>query len=290
MPQDDQTLYEKDPETHIARITFNRPAKLNAMTLGMYQSMERFLDDAAEDDDIKVVILRGADGIFTAGQDLSQVYNWYDRKDKPAPQRRPSQRRRLVVDRKNVDWYHRLLFHPKATIAQVESYALGGGLEFMMSCDLSVVGQGTKLGMPAARFLGPSLGDLHLFFHRLGPVLAKDLLLTGRTATSDELAHLGVFTRYVPADQVAAATEELASVVARMPADGIVIAKEAYRLVEESMGMALSHSFSYFLHAFATNLQFEEGEFNFVRTRASNSLSRSFDLVDEHFGDGKVPS
>ena len=283
MSGNNETLYEKDAETHIARITFNRPSKLNAMTLEMYQDMTRFLDDAADDDDIKVVILRGAGGIFTAGQDLSEVYGWYDNPKKPDEKRRPSQRRRLVVDRQNLDWYHRLLFHPKATIAQVETYALGGGFEFMMSCDLSVVGYGTKMGMPAARYLGPSLGDLHLFFHRLGPVLAKDLLLTGRTATSDELAHLGVFSRHVPQEDVEKTTEELATTVARMPADGIVIAKEAYRLVEESQGMALSHTFSYFLHSFATNLRFEPDEFNFVRTRSKNSLAKSFDLVDEYF-------
>src|SRR5262249_8706701 len=158
----------------------------------MYEEMEAFLDDAAEDDDIKVVILRGTGGIFTAGQDLNEVYDWYRDPKHPDEKRRARQRRRLVVGRKNLDWYARLVSHPKATVAQVEKYALGGGFEFMMSCDISVVGEGAQLGMPAARFLGPSLGDLHLFFHRLGPVLAKDLLLTGRIAMSDELAHLGI--------------------------------------------------------------------------------------------------
>ncbi len=124
--------------------------------------------------------------------------------------------------------------------------------------------------MPATRYLGPVLGDLHLFFHRLGPVLAKDLLLTGRTPLASELAHLGVFTRCVPAAQVVECTEEMATLIAKMPADGIVIAKEAYRLVESSMGMGLAEVSSYLLHAYGTNLQFEDDEFNFVRSRSKS--------------------
>jgi enoyl-CoA hydratase/carnithine racemase len=279
-------LYEKDGASHIARVTLNRPEKLNAMTVAMYEAIIDAMDDAAEDDDIKVVILRGAGGCFTSGVDMGEVYRWYESpagNGEEARKRRPSQRRRLVVDRRTQRVYDRVVFHPKVTIAQVEKYALGGGFEFLMAADLSVVGAGAKLGMPAARYLGPVLGDLHLFFHRLGPVLAKDLLLTGRTATSDELAHLGVFTRFVPADEVARTTEELAELVARMPADGIVIAKEAYRLVEQSMGMALSEVSSYLFHAYATNLQFEDDEFNFVRTRSGAGLAESFDKAEEYY-------
>ena len=278
-------LYEKDATSHIARVTLNRTQKLNALTVAMYEAIIEAMDDAAEDDDIKVVILRGAGGCFTSGVDMNEVYAWYDSPEGPGEgrKRRPSQRRRLVVDRRTQRVYDRVVFYPKVTIAQVEKYALGGGLEFLMAADLSVVGSGTKLGMPAARYLGPVLGDLHLFFHRLGPVLTKDLLLTGRTVMSDEVAHLGIFTRFVPADEVERTTEELARLVARMPADGIVIAKEAYRLVEQSMGMALSEVSSYLFHAYATNLQFEDDEFNFVRTRSGAGLAESFDKAEEFY-------
>lgn len=276
-------LYEKDRETHISRITFNRPEKLNAFTLDMYDLLCRHLDDAAQDDDIKVVVLSGVGGNFSAGQDLDQVYEWYAT---PGDKRRPSQRRRLVVDRKTMGQYHDLLFHPKATIASVEGNALGGGFEFVLSCDLSVVAHGTKVGMPAARFLGPVLGDLHLFFHRCGPVLAKDLLLTGRIADAGEME--SIFTRFVAPEKLAAETEALAGTVARMPADGIVIAKEAYRLVEESMGMALSGVCSYLLHAYGTNLRFEPDEFNFVQTRAKVGVTKAFDMRDEFFAGADI--
>jgi enoyl-CoA hydratase/carnithine racemase len=279
----DHVLYEKDGATHIARVTLNRPDKLNAMTVAMYEAVIEAMDDAAEDDDVKVVILRGAGGCFTSGVDMSEVYGWYDSPNGNGAKRRPSQRRRLVVDRRTQRVYDRVIFFPKVTIAQCERYALGGGFEFLMAADFSVVGAGTKVGMPAARYLGPVLGDLHLFFHRLGPVLTKDLLLTGRIAEADEFAHLGVFSRFVPADEVEQTVEQLAAVVARMPADGIVIAKEAYRLVEQSMGMGLSEVSSYLFHAYATNLQFENDEFNFVRSRSGSGLSESFDRAEAFF-------
>ena len=285
---DDDVLYEKDAVTHIARITLNRPDKLNAMTLDMYERIVAHLNDAAEDDHIKVVILRGAGENFTSGVDMAEVYDWYGSADGPdGKKRRPSQRRRLVVDRRTSRVYDRLTYHPKVTITAVRGFALGGGLEFLMGSDISVVGDDAKIGMPATRYLGPVLGDLHLFFHRLGPVLAKDLLLTGRIAAASELAGLGIFTRFVPAADVPAVAEELAAQVARMPADGIVIAKEAYRLVEQSMGMALSEVCSYLLHAYGTNLQFEQDEFNFVRNRSGNDLAETFDKAEEFYLDGR---
>ena len=284
---DDDVLYEKDAVSHIARITLNRPAKLNAMTLDMYERIVSHLDDVAEDDDIKVVILRGAGENFTTGVDLGEVYDWYGPGGgSGGKKRRPSQRRRLVVDRRTSRVYDRLTYHPKVTITAIRGFALGGGLEFLMGSDISVVGDDAKIGMPATRYLGPVLGDLHLFFHRLGPVLAKDLLLTGRIAPASELAGLGIFTRFVRAADVHTVAEQLAAQVARMPADGIVIAKEAYRLVEQSMGMALSEVCSYLLHAYGTNLQFEQDEFNFVRNRSASDLAKTFDKAEEFYLDG----
>jgi len=293
----DDVLYEKDLVSHIARLTLNRPAKLNAMTLEMYERIVECLDDVAEDDDIKVVILSGAGENFTSGVDMGAVYNWYDSPGSASPngpaangaspkKRRPSQRRRLVVDRRTSAVYSRVIYHPKVTITAVRGFALGGGFEFLMGSDMCVVGDDAKVGMPATRYLGPVLGDLHLFFHRLGPVLAKDLLLTGRIADAAELAERGVFTRYVPATQVHDVAEDLAAQVARMPADGIVIAKESYRLVEQSMGMALSEVSSYLLHAYGTNLQFEPDEFNFVQNRSSGDLASTFDKAEAYYVNG----
>jgi enoyl-CoA hydratase len=282
-------LYDKDAKTHIARVTFNRPAKLNALVDEMYELMAASLDDAARDDEVKVVILRGAGGTFTTGQDMTVAYGWYGA-DPPEPgekPERPTQRRRLTYDRYAQAVYHDLYKHNKVLVAQVEGHALGGGLEFLLSCDLTVVAEGTQVGMPAARFLGPVLGNLHLFFHRLGPVLAKDLLLTGRVADAAELAERGVFTRFVAPGAVEAETEALAAQAARMPADGIAIAKELFRLVQETPGMAQADVTEVIGHAFGTNLSFRPDEFNFVKIRSKVGTKKAFELRDAYFDRGE---
>ena len=125
--------------------------------------------------------------------------------------------------------------------------------------------------------------QLHLFFYRLGPVLARRLLLTGDTVRASELEQSGVFTEVVDDDTVGDRATYWATKIAKMPADGIVMAKEAFRLVEQMQGYQGEEVLSYMVHAFGTNLQFEPGEFNFVKTRAQHGTKRAFELRDEHF-------
>jgi enoyl-CoA hydratase len=168
-------------------------------------------------------------------------------------------------------------------VAEVRGYALGGGFELALMADIAVVGSDCRLGMPATRFLGPALGSLHLFFHRLGPVMARRLLLTGDIVEASTLAHLGIFTEVVDDDKVEARADWFAQKIARMPADGIVMAKEAFRLVEQLQAYQGEEVASYLFHAYGTNLQFDEGEFNFVKVRAEHGTKEAFKLRDAHF-------
>jgi enoyl-CoA hydratase len=127
------------------------------------------------------------------------------------------------------------------------------------------------------------LGSLHMFFHRLGPVLARRLLLTGDIIEAREVEHLGVFTETCDPDSVSARARYWAEKAAKMPADGVVIAKEAFRLVEQSQAYQGEEVASYLFHAYGTNLQFAPGEFNFVKTRAQHGTKEAFRLRDEHF-------
>ena len=199
------------------------------------------------------------------------------------PSRRPSQRRRLTVDRKSFGFYHNLMGFPKVTVGEISGYALGGGFEMALMTDISVIGRDTRIGMPATRFLGPALGSLHMFFHRLGPVLARRLLLTGDIIDAGTVEHLGVFTETCAADAVSGRARYWAQKAAKMPADGVVIAKEAFRLVEQSQAYQGEEVASYLFHAYGTNLQFAEGEFNFVKTRAQHGTKEAFRMRDEHF-------
>jgi enoyl-CoA hydratase/carnithine racemase len=284
---DDRVLFEVDAERRIATITFNNPKQRNSYDAAMRDEIARHLDTVAADDDITVVLLRGAEGVFSTGADMNNAYGWYGQKEgeaDAAPKKsRPSQRRRLTVDRKSFDFYHNFLGFPKVTVGEISGYALGGGFEMALMTDISVIARDTKIGMPATRFLGPALGSLHMFFHRLGPVLARRMLLTGDIIEAGTVEHLGVFTDTCDADKVAARAQYWAQKAAKMPADGVVIAKEAFRWVEQSQAYQGEEVASYMFHAYGTNLQFSPGEFNFVKTRAQHGTKEAFRLRDEHF-------
>jgi enoyl-CoA hydratase/carnithine racemase len=283
---DDRVLFDVDRDKRIATITLNNPAQRNSYDAAMREAMGRYLDQVADDDDITVVLLRGAEGVFSTGANMNNAYGWYgDRADgdKPPTKSRPSQRRRLTVDRKSFGFYHNFMGFPKVTVGEISGYALGGGFEMALMTDISVIGRDTKIGMPATRFLGPALGSLHMFFHRLGPVLARRLLLTGDIIEAGDVEHLGVFTDTCDPSAVPARARYWAEKAAKMPADGVVIAKEAFRLVEQSQAYQGEEVASYLFHAYGTNLQFAPGEFNFVKTRAQHGTKEAFRLRDEHF-------
>jgi len=285
---DDRVLFEVDRDRRIATITLNNPQQRNSYDATMREDIGRCLDRVAEDDDLTVVLLRGAGGVFSTGADMNNAYGWYgavggdDAEDLKA-KRRPSQRRRLTVDRKSFGFYHNFMGFPKVTVGEVAGYALGGGFEMALMTDISVIARDTKVGMPATRFLGPALGSLHMFFHRLGPVLARRLLLTGDIIEAGEIEHLGIFTDTCDPGSVTARAQYWAEKAAKMPADGVVIAKEAFRLVEQTQAYHGEEVASYLFHAFGTNLQFGPDEFNFVKTRAQHGAKEAFRLRDEHF-------
>lgn len=279
----DRVRLDRDGETGIARLTLDNPGRRNAYDPAMRRQLGRYLDELADDDDIKVVHLRGAGGVFSTGADMGNAYAWYGAASDRRSARRPSQRRRLTVDRETFDFYHGYLGYPKVTVAEISGFALGGAFELALMSDISVIASDTKIGMPATRLLGPALGNLHLFFYRLGPNLARRLLLTGDMIEAGELAERGIFTEITDAASVPARAGHWAAKVAKMPADGIAIAKEAFRLVEQLQGYQGEEVASYLFHAFGTNLQFSSGEFNFVKTRAEHGTKRAFELRDEHF-------
>ena len=290
----DRVLFEVDRGTRIATITLNNPQRRNSYDAAMRDDLARCLDVVADDDDVTVALLRGAEGVFSTGADMNNAYGWYGEEKgdanrgegsdaAAAKSRRPSQRRRLNVDRKSFGFYHEFLGFPKVTVGEIGGYALGGGFEMALMCDISVIARDTRIGMPATRFLGPALGSLHMFFHRLGPVLARRMLLTGDIITAGEVEHLGVFTETCDPQSLPASARYWARKAAKMPADGVVIAKEAFRMVEQNQAYQGEEVASYLFHAFGTNLQFAPGEFNFVKTRAEHGTREAFRLRDEHF-------
>src|SRR6516162_9537540 len=126
---DDRVIFDIDHDTGVATITLNNPAQRNSYDATMRDALAGCLDHVADDDDLTVVLLRGADGVFSTGADMNNAYGWYGDATGRQANRRPSQRRRLTVDRKSFGFYHNLMGFPKATVAEVSGFALGGGFE-----------------------------------------------------------------------------------------------------------------------------------------------------------------
>ncbi|EUA75309.1 enoyl-CoA hydratase/isomerase family protein [Mycobacterium xenopi 4042] len=91
----------------------------------MRDGIARYLDRIAQDDDITVVLLRGAGGVFSAGADMNNAYGWYGAGSAKSAKSRPSQRRRLSVDRRSFGFYHNFMGFPKITVGEISGYALG---------------------------------------------------------------------------------------------------------------------------------------------------------------------
>lgn len=164
-------------------VTFNRPAQRNAMTWAMYDGLYEACERADKDDDVHVLVLRGAGGeAFVAGTDIRQFAEFTGGDDGVAYERRVSR----VLDRlEDVN---------VPTVAAVQGYCVGAGLAIAAVCDLRLATPDARFGIPIARTLGNclSMSTYALLVHHLGPARTLDLLLNGRFYAGRE-AHAAGF-------------------------------------------------------------------------------------------------
>ena len=187
------------------RLTLNRPAKLNALSAELVDALSVAIDDAAADPDIRVVAIAGAGRAFCSGFDLSE--------EVASEIEGPVAWRELLAA--DVAATLRVLDCPKPVIAQVHGYALAGGLELAMACDLVVAAQGTRLGEPEIRY-GSAPVTL-LMPYLIGQKRTRELLLTGDLIDAETAERWGLVNRVVPEDQLASEVDALADRLARTP-------------------------------------------------------------------------
>jgi len=173
-------LFDK-PEIGVGIVTLNRPEKLNALSTALLDELSAALDDAAADPDVRIVILTGAgEKAFAAGADIGQ---YQGRREKAFMDFQFGGRR--VNDR--------LEAFPKPTIAAVNGYALGGGFEIALCCDVIVVSTSARLGLPEGLLgLCPGGGGTQRLIRSLGRHVAADLLLTAGRLKGERAFHLGL--------------------------------------------------------------------------------------------------
>lgn len=244
-----QVRYET-PAPHIARIVMARPEAHNAQGLQMTYELNAAFDRAAQDNDIKVVILAGDGRNFSAGHDLSGdggktwqdfpvVGTWagFDAKGAEARYGREMEIYLEMCER----W--RALSKP--TIAQVQGKCIAGGLMLAWVCDLIIASEDATFKDPVIDF---GICGVEFFNHpwELGIRKAKEFLFTAEEITAQEAASCGMVNRVVPRDDLASVTLALAAKIATKPAFALKATKQALNHVQDVQGRrnAQMHAFS----------------------------------------------
>ena len=281
-------IYEKEKLTEgaVATITLNKPETLNAVDVQLAEDMLAALTQAEEDDDVKVVIIKGAGAAFSSGHDLGRVYYVYGGgTGKPEEKtRRPSQRSRLNYDRWRSETFRRIFLCPKVTIAQVHGYCIGGGLYIALCCDLALAAEDAKIGQLEQRlvFAGAAY-VLPIEMMAIGPKKTRELVLTGKLIDGKEAERIGLINKAVPADRLDEETRKLAQVITLLPRDGLAIGKAMTQLAYDTLGLTSSFAQGYLGHTLATNVRFEEDEFNFLKARRELGVKEAIKARDKRY-------
>ncbi|MBA2756493.1 MAG: enoyl-CoA hydratase/isomerase family protein [Chloroflexi bacterium] len=245
------------PDGHdgVALLTLDRPAALNALSFDLLDELADVMTRLDRDGTTRAVVLTGAGTrAFAAGADITELAA-------QTPERLTSEGRFDVWDR---IWAVGL-----PLIAAVRGYALGGGCELAMSCDLIVAGEDARFGQPEIRIgVMPGAGGTQRLTRAVGTARAMELILTGRTMDAAEARAAGLVTRVVPADEVLEAALALGDVIASMPPLAVRAAKRAVRQAEElPLRAGLQAERAAFFELFATDDQ-REGMRAFMEKRA----------------------
>ena len=198
-------------------VSFNRPAKKNALTMSMYATFAALLNDAAKDDGIRVVLVRGAGDSFTAGNDLGDFL-----KNPPAPGDSPQQR---LIDA--------LIRFDKPLVAAVHGAAVGSGTTMLPHFDFVYAGESAEFQMPFVNLaLVPEFAASYSVPAQLGYLAAAELVLLGRPFDARRALDLGFVTRVVADDAVLPTARETAESLAKQPAGALQASK---RLLKRSL-------------------------------------------------------
>ncbi len=204
----------------VLEVTFNRPEQHNAATWAMYEGLAAACDQAEADDEVKVVVLRGAgDKAFVAGTDITQFRTFETGQDG------------IDYEERIATLTARLERLPKPTIAAVTGYCVGGGLALAAVCDIRIATRESRFGVPIAKTLGNclSMNTYSLLVHHLGPARTLDLILRARMFTGEEALAAGFVAELAEPEHLHTRVAEIAERIAGHAPLTMWSAKEAVR-------------------------------------------------------------
>lgn len=175
-----------EPQGDIAILRINRPEALNAMNVDVISELSKMIDILAADDSIKAVVITGAgERSFCAGADISYMVN-ID----------PMQAERYATSAQDV--INRIDRLEKPVIAAVNGFALGGGCELAMACDIRIASSNAKIGQPEVTIgIPPGWGGTQRLMRLIGPAKAKELIFTGKMIMADEAYQIGLVNKVI---------------------------------------------------------------------------------------------
>lgn len=217
----DAATVEVERRDRVAVVAFNRPDQLNAMNGAMQRTLIETLEALGGDPDIDAIVLTGRGTSFMAGADIKE----YAAYTPPAFRAFQLQGRRL---------YDAIERGPKPVIAAVDGYALGGGFEIVLACDLVVASPAARMGLPEVRLgLVPGGGGTQRLARKIGPNRAFEMVATGQQITAEGARTLGLVNRVVDGDLIDAAVA-FAHEILRTSPEAVFALKRLVRLAREA--------------------------------------------------------
>ncbi len=172
----------------IGWMTFNKPARRNAVSLDMWEAIPAILDRFEQDPAVRVIVLKGAgEQAFVSGADISQF-----------EQARSSQESNAHYEAVSGEASRRLVACPKPTIAMIRGFCIGGGLAIAVGCDIRIAGEGARFGIPAARLgLGYAAPGVKKLMELVGPSFTKEIFFTARHFSAAEAREMNLVNRVI---------------------------------------------------------------------------------------------
>lgn len=276
-----------DATTHLGRILIRRPEHGNAFTLEMIESFKIALAELAGNDAIKAVVIAAEGADLTRGLDPVDVERMYREAPGGAARKVPSQRARLLAHDR-LWWgpeglYGRLLHCPKITLLAAKGLCHEIGLYLALFCDIVVADTTARFANPRWRHVGVD-GDISMLVAAVGLKRAKELMYFGIEWPAANARAYGLVDEVVAPEALAPTVDALATQCTQVMRDGIVTEKHVVFASLARMHVGTGFATAAVVGAWASNLHFQPGEFNFLREVRDRGLAGAIAAGEEYFG------
>jgi enoyl-CoA hydratase/carnithine racemase len=266
----------------VATVTLNRPDRLNTIVPPMPDEIEAAVHRAVADDEVKVVVLRGAGRSFCAGFDFGGGFHHWDEHMTTGGEWDPGKDFVMATSPSAgpVPKFMSMWRAPKPVIAQVHGWCVGGGSDMALCADLVVASDDARIGTPYSRMWGAYLSGMWIY--RLGLTRAKEYALTGKPLSGREAADIGLINQAVPFAELESTVRDLADRLASIPLSQLAAMKLVVNQAYENMGLASTQTLGPILDGLMRNTPDAK---RFIDVAEREGVSRVAGLRDEPFGD-----